>query len=77
MKEERIKILILNYDGKFFLKDCLDSIKLINYSNYSTILIDNHSRDDSVQYVKSNYPEFDIVETGKNLMYSGGYYYFF
>ena len=41
MKEAKIKILILNYNGKAFLKECLDSVMSINYSNYSVILIDN------------------------------------
>ena len=77
MKEAKIKILILNYNGEDFLKNCLESVSSINYSNYSIVLIDNNSTDNSVKYIKSNYPEVEIVETGKNLMYSGGYNYFF
>ena len=59
MRENKIKILILNYNGIHFLKDCLESIELIDYPNYSTVLIDNHSTDGSVEYVKSNYPDID------------------
>ena len=43
MKEDKIKILILNYNGEKLLKECLDSVLSIDYSNYSTILIDNVS----------------------------------
>ena len=55
MKEDKIKILILNYNGEKLLKECLDSVQSIDYSNYSTILIDNGSSDKSIDYVKSLY----------------------
>ena len=77
MKEYNIKILILNYNGKKLLKTCLDSVESIEYSNYTTILIVNHSNDGSVEYVKSQYPNIEVIQTGKNLMYAGGYNYFF
>ncbi|MAV64859.1 MAG: hypothetical protein CMG00_06695 [Candidatus Marinimicrobia bacterium] len=77
MKEEKIKILILNYNGKQYLEDCLDSIRRINYSNFSVIVIDNNSSDGSDEYVASNYPDIDFFQTGKNLMFSGGYNCFF
>ena len=72
----KIKILILNFNGKKFLDACLHSVNAINYDNYSVILIDNHSTDGSAQYVKDKYPDVSIVETGSNLMFSGGYNYF-
>ena len=50
MKEAKIKILILNYNGEDFLKNCLKSVSSINYSNYSIVLIDNNSTDNSVVY---------------------------
>lgn len=77
MKKPKIKILILNYNGKAFLKECLDSVMAINYSNYSVILIDNGSTDDSVKYVDSLYDNVEIIQTGENRLYAGGYNYFF
>ena len=77
MKEVKVKILILNYNGKILLKECLDSVMAINYSDYSVVLIDNNSTDNSVEYVKSQYVKVEIVETGKNRFYGGGYNYFF
>ena len=61
-----IKIIILNWNGKHILKPCLDSIKKIDYSNYSVIVIDNGSADDSVKIVNENFPEVDILELKKN-----------
>ena len=75
--KNKIKILILNFNGKNFLDACLDSVKAINYSNYSVVVIDNNSTDGSVEYIKQKYPDISIVETKSNLMFSGGYNYFF
>ena len=76
MKNE-IKILILNFNGRQFLEDCLNSIISINYDYYSITVIDNHSTDGSIEYIKENYSDISIVETKENLMFSGGYNYFF
>ena len=75
--ESKIKILILNFNGKAFLDNCIKSVNDINYGNYSVVVIDNNSTDGSVQYVKEKYPEVEIIETKSNLMFAGGYNYFF
>ncbi len=68
-----IKILILNWNGKHLLKPCLDSIKKIDYSNYSVMVIDNGSTDNSVNMVKENYSEVNLLVLEKNYGFSGGY----
>ena len=68
-----IKILILNWNGKHLLKPCLDSIKKIDYSNYSVMVIDNGSTDNSVNMVKENYSEGNSLVWEKNYGYAGGY----
>lgn len=77
MKETKVKILILNYNGAKILKECLDSVSEINYSNYSIVLIDNNSIDNSIEFVKSSYSDVEVVQTGENRLYAGGYNYFF
>ena len=68
-----IKILILNWNGKHLLKPCLDSVTAIAYPNYSVMVIDNGSVDDSVKMVNKNFPEVDIIELKDNYGFSGGY----
>jgi len=68
-----IKILILNWNGKHLLKSCLHSVNKIDYSNYSVMVIDNGSTDNSVEMVKEKYPQVDIIELKKNYGFSGGY----
>ena len=62
-----IKILILNWNGKNLLKPCLDSVTAIDYPNYSIMVIDNGSVDDSVKMVNENFPDVEMVPSARLL----------
>ena len=68
-----IKILILTWNGKHLLKPCLDSVTAIDYPNYSVMVIDNGSTDNSVNIVKENYSEVNLLMLEKNYGFAGGY----
>ena len=68
-----IKILILNWNGKELLKPCLESVLKIDYANYSVLVIDNGSTDNSLEMVKKNYPKMGCLLLDKNYGYAGGY----
>mgnify|MGYP001186408237 CR=1 FL=1 len=68
METKELSIIIVNYNGKHYLKDCLDSIA--NYcSSISNeiIIVDNNSSDGSQEYLKENYPGARLFEEKKNL----------
>ena len=67
MQTLKISIIIPNYNGKHFLKLCLDSIKNQDFSFYDVIVIDNASNDNSVEYLQKNFPEFSIIQNKENL----------
>ena len=67
METTTLSIVIPNFNGKQFLKTCLDSIKNQNYSFYNVIIVDNASSDGSVQYIHENYPEFTLIQNKENL----------
>ena len=62
-----VSIIIVNYNGLRFLKDCFDSLKKITYPNYEIIFVDNASFDKSVDFVSANYPFVRIVNNQNNL----------
>jgi GT2 family glycosyltransferase len=66
MLNDLVSIIIVNYNGKLYLKKCLDSLTKINYSNYEIILVDNHSSDGSIEFVKSKYSSIKIIELDQN-----------
>jgi len=61
-----VSIIIVNYNGKSFLYDCLYSLYSITYDDYEVILIDNHSSDGSVDFVKQNFPNVVIKQLEQN-----------
>ena len=72
--EPFISVIVLNYNGKPFLKECLSSLYLINYpkSKYEVILVDNASKDGSIEYARSNFPWIKGVALDKNYGFGGG-----
>jgi len=59
--EKLISIVIPNWNGKHFLADCLDSIRKQTHQPIETIIVDNGSKDGSVEFLKENYPEVKLI----------------
>ena len=60
-------VVIPNFNGMRFLKDCLDSLMEQSRQDFSIVLIDNGSTDGSAEYVESHYPEVQVCRNQKNL----------
>lgn len=68
----KIAIVILNWNGKTLLERFLPSV--ISYSQGSDIYVaDNASSDDSLDFLKTQYPEIKIIQNSVNGGYAKGY----
>lgn len=70
----KVAIVILNWNGKAYLERFLPSV--VEYStnpSYSIVVADNNSSDDSLSYVKENYPQIEIIVFNKNHGFARGY----
>jgi GT2 family glycosyltransferase len=65
-----VSIIILNYNSKEYLANCLDSVKKLEYPNYEVIVVDNASTDGSVSYVQNNLHSIRLIKNLKNLGYA-------
>jgi len=65
-------IVIINYNGLNLIKKFMPSI-ITNSSNCNIYVIDNNSTDDSVNYIKNNFSNINIINNSSNLGYAGGY----
>lgn len=70
--KDKISIIIVNWNGKRWLKKCLDSLISQSYKNIEIIVVDNKSTDNSVEYIKQRYPNVIIIKSFKNLGFAGG-----
>ena len=67
-----ISVVVLNWNGKHFLEDCLGSLRRQTFQDFETILVDNGSSDGSVEYVRRNFPEVQVLALPDNRGFAGG-----
>jgi len=77
MKSPKVWIVVLNYNGASDTLQCIESIYKLDYNNFSVIVLDNHSKDDSEKIIKTfqtAHPEYPFIfkQTGKNGGYAAG-----
>ncbi len=65
-----LSIIIVNFNAVKILKNCLDSIQQNTTVSHEIILIDNHSIDGSVAFIRDNYPKIKFIENQENLGFS-------
>ncbi|MFT3795639.1 glycosyltransferase family 2 protein [Flavobacterium sp.] len=63
----QLSVVILNYNVRYFLEQCLDSVqKAIANLDAEIIVVDNHSSDDSCEMVKAKFPNVILIENKEN-----------
>ncbi|CAM4321949.1 glycosyltransferase family 2 protein [Cytophagaceae bacterium 50C-KIRBA] len=67
-----VAIVILNFNGKHFLEKFLPSV-VASCPKNSIYVADNGSSDDSIDFLKNQYPEVHLLIGEGNLGYAGGY----
>jgi GT2 family glycosyltransferase len=69
-----ISIITVNFNGKIFLKNLFDSILRVDYPSekIQLIMVDNASTDGSVEFMRKEFPQVEIIALDRNKGYSGG-----
>jgi GT2 family glycosyltransferase len=68
----RISVVIPNYNGAAFLERCLASLENQTCPPHQIIVVDNGSRDSSVEVALKASPHLTLVREKKNLGFAGG-----
>ena len=71
-KKHLAAIIVLNHNKKNDVLECLDSIYKQDYKEYEVIVVDNGSRDGSVDAIKNEFPNIHLIESEINLGVAGG-----
>jgi GT2 family glycosyltransferase len=74
MPRPLVSVIILNYNGKKFLKNCIFSTLNTDYPNFEVILVDNASTDESIEIAQYfvKHSNFKIISLEKNMGFSKG-----
>lgn len=65
-----LSIIIVSYNGKEYLKKCLDSIFKSHLSNFEVIVVDNASLDGVSSFIKKLNYKIKFIENRRNLGFS-------
>lgn len=65
---KKLSIIIVSYNVKYYLEQCLDSVRrAIDDIDAEVFVVDNHSKDGSTAYLERRFPEFNFVSSNHNL----------
>lgn len=66
-----VLIVIINWNGKDDLLECLASIKKLNYpkAGYKVLVVDNGSNDGSLEAISENHPDVCSLQNKRNIGY--------
>ena len=67
-----VSCIIVNWNGKELLGDCLRSVERQTFKALEIILVDNGSTDGSVGFVESEFPFVKVVSLKENSGFAGG-----
>jgi GT2 family glycosyltransferase len=72
MNQDKIAVVILNWNGQKLLETFLPSV--LQFSKEATIYVaDNASTDNSIDYLKTNFPNVKIIQNKENFGFAKGY----
>lgn len=68
----KISIIVLNWNGKKYINDCLTSIFYQSYKDFEVIFVDNASTDGSINFIKDSFPNVKIIQNKENYGFAKG-----
>lgn len=67
-----VAIVIVNWNSFAVTAQCLESLRLVTYHNFKTLVVDNGSNDGSGDRLFEAYPEITLIKNEQNLGFTGG-----
>jgi GT2 family glycosyltransferase len=64
---DAVAIVITNWNGRHYLEPCLRSIFAQTFQNFKVFVVDNASVDDSVQWLRTHYPQVQLIQNETNM----------
>jgi hypothetical protein len=68
----RVEIIVLNWNGRSDTLECLGSLMRVDYPNFKVILVDNGSTDGSIEAIRREFPQVELINNGTNLGFAEG-----
>lgn len=72
MNQPKVFIVILNWNGKDRIIPCLRSVFSLGYGNFEVVVVDNASRDGSLELARASFGRAHFVVNEKNVGFAAG-----
>ncbi|MDR1720407.1 MAG: glycosyltransferase family 2 protein [Dysgonamonadaceae bacterium] len=67
----KLSVIIVNYNVKYYLEQCLLSLKAsIRNQDIEILVVDNHSSDGSLEYLRPGFPDIVFIANNENTGFS-------
>ena len=70
MSNKKVTIQIVSWNGMRYLPHCLHSIFEQTFKDFQVLVVDNNSQDESVSFIRKNYPEVAVLQNNRNLNFA-------
>lgn len=71
--QPQVAVVLLNYNGKHWLQQFLSSVLATQYANLTVVVADNASTDGSADWLRTAFPQVQLIQLPVNHGYAGGY----
>ena len=68
----RTHVVILNWNGRRYVRDCLDSVFAQTHEDAKIFVVDNGSTDGSAEFIRDAFPEAVLIALPENLHFARG-----
>lgn len=68
----KVSVVILNWNGRRYLDDCLTALQSQTFADFEIILVDNGSTDDSVEWIEAHFPQVRLIRNAQNVGFAEG-----
>lgn len=68
---EQVQVIVVNWNGRAFLEECLQSLRKQTYRSFTVTVVDNGSTDGSPAWVAAHYPEIRVLALKENRGFAG------
>jgi|GEM_PF-1703871 len=63
----KVSLIISNFNGRDMLRDCVNSLRELDYPSYEVIVVDAASTDGTPDMIKTEFPEVILVESKRKV----------
>ena len=69
LSSPRVVIVVVTWNGLRDTLDCLVTLRWLDYANYQIVLVDNASKDGTLETVRCRFPEVEVIANATNTGY--------